>query len=264
MRINQHLYLIYIQYLGFRYSGWQVQPGQRTIEEMLSKTLKFILRGESFKILGAGRTDAKVSSLTMAFELFVDNPITDFKTFLTTFNYNLPPDIRAINIKPVSKSFNIIKDVKTKEYVYLFSFGGKNHPYCAPFLANIQDVLNIQIMKEAVELFEGTHDFSNYTVKNKGDSKTKRTIYSCSLMENKIITASFFPQKTFALHVIGTGFLRYQIRMIMGALIQLGKGEINLVDIKASIDSNNSERFTYIAPGSGLHLRHIEFGAIKE
>lgn len=263
MRQAQHLYLIRIQYLGFRYSGWQIQPGQRTIEGMISKTLRFILPDEPFKILGAGRTDAKVSAFEMAFELFLKNPIADTNIFLALFNQNLPPDIRAMTIDPISQKVNIIKDAKTKEYVYLFSYGAKNHPFCAPFLANIQENLDIDVMKKTAGLFEGIHDFCNYTVKEKGNSETERTITSCVLQENSILTASFFPKKSYALHVVGTGFLRYQIRMIMGALIQLGKGEITFVDIEASLRSNEEKRFTYIAPGSGLHLHRLVFDLSK-
>ena len=222
-----------MQYLGFRYSGWQIQPKQRTIEGMLSKTLKFVLPDEQFKILGAGRTDAKVSALDMAFELFLENPILDIKGFLVLFNQNLPPDIRAMAMEPISKKFNIIKDAKVKEYVYLFSYGSKNHPFCAPFLANIQGALNIDMMIEAARLFEGTHEFANYTVKEHGKSRTERNIISCILKENAVLSANFFPEKSYALHVKGTGFLRYQIRMVMGALIQLGKGKITLDHITA-------------------------------
>lgn len=259
MANTYHTYLIHIQYLGFRYSGWQTQPVQRTIEGMLSKTIRFILPDEPFKILGAGRTDAKVSSMDMALELFLENPVADTTSLLILLNQNLPPDIRAISIAPISGDFNIIKSSKTKKYVYLFSFGEKNHPYCAPFLANIHDNLNLAIMQRAALLFEGEHDFSSYTVKNKGNSKTIRNILSCELRENQVLTANFFPERSYALHIEGTGFLQYQIRLMMGALIQLGKGEIDLNDIEASLDPSNNIRFTYIAPGSGLHLHQLEF-----
>lgn len=260
MRQSQHSYLVRIQYLGFRYSGWQIQPGQRTIEGMLSKTLKFVLPNEPFRILGSGRTDAKVSALVMAFELFLENPVKDTTMFLALFNRNLPPDIRAMSIDPISRKFNIIKDVKTKEYIYLFSCGEKNHPFCAPFLASIQERLDIETMKKAARLFEGNYNFSNYTVKKKGDSDTKRTIRVCELKENKVLTANFFPQTSYALHVEGAGFVRYQIRMIMGALIQLGKGELALDDIEAFLKDYSDKRQTYIAPGSGLLLHQLEFG----
>jgi len=260
MQIERHFYLVGIQYLGFRYSGWQQQPGQKTIEAMLHKTLQFILPNRKLKILGAGRTDAKVSALDMAFELFLEgSEIADTDRFLQLLNTNLPPDIFALNVKKVDASFNIIKDVEQKEYVYLFSHGEKNHPFCAPFLANILDLLDIDAMKTAAELFEGTHDFSNYTGSRRKNSQTVRTIFSCKLQENEMIKANFFPDKSYALHVKGSGFMRYQVRMIMGALIQLGKGEITSHDIKSSLERDTIFNLTFIAPASGLLLHKLDF-----
>lgn len=256
---HRFFYVIKLQFLGFRYSGWQKQPHQKTIEGMLSKTLKFILPGCRFKILGAGRTDAKVSALEAAFELFLDDcPIEDLDTFLTLFNKNLPQDIRATNIREVDASFNIIKNPKGKEYVYLFSYGEKNHPFSAPFITNVLEELDLQLMMSATKLFVGNHDFSAYTVKAQDQSKTLRCIDVCEIRENTILKANFFPEKSYALHVVGKGFMRYQIRMMMGALIQLGKGQLHYDDIVESLTENNNVQLTYVAPGSGLLLSRLE------
>ncbi|WP_276166847.1 tRNA pseudouridine synthase A [Zobellia alginiliquefaciens] len=260
MQIARYCYLIRVQYLGFRYSGWQKQPGQKTIEVMLTKTLKFVLGNQKFKILGAGRTDAKVSALSMVFELFLDGePLVDKDVFLSLFNKNLPPDIKALSISETNSSFNIIQDAKNKEYVYLFSSGEKNHPFCAPFLANILDPLNIEKMKIGAELFEGCHDFKTYTARLQENTKTERTILSCELKKNELLKANFFPKESYALHVSGKGFMRYQIRMIMGALIQLGKGDLTLTDIEDSLKPESTIKLTYVAPGSGLLLNQLEF-----
>lgn len=260
MQLKRNSYLVGVQYLGFRYSGWQKQPEQKTIELMLIKTLKFVLPGRPLKILGAGRTDAKVSALDMFFELFLEGePIKNTILFLKIFNHNLPPDIRALTLKEVDSSFNIIKDAKLKHYIYLFSYGEKNHPFCAPFLANILEHLNIKAMQTAAMLFEGTHDFSNYTAKLQENTKTIRTIISCELTENQLLKANFFPEISYALNVKGQGFMRYQIRMIMGALIQLGKNELSSTDIQNSLQKNTTLKLNYIAPASGLLLNKLDF-----
>lgn len=259
MKKQRFYYVINLQYLGFRFSGWQKQPQQKTIEGMLSKTLKFVLPGTKFKILGAGRTDSKVSALDAAFELFLDDkPIEELTVFLELFNRNLPSDIRAIGIRSVDESYNIIKDPKSKEYVYLFSFGEKNHPFCAPFITNILEDLNLEAMKKGANLFVGSHNFTSYTVKGQKNRSRVRTIEICEIRQNNILKANFFPKKTYALHVIGKGFMRYQIRMMMGALIQLGKGELMINDIQTSLTAENKLQLTYVAPGSGLLLNKLE------
>ena len=252
--------MIQLQYLGFRYSGWQKQPQQRTVEGMITKTLKFVLEGQKFKILGAGRTDAKVSAINTAFELFLEEtPIVDHQKFLEVFNMNLPPDIKALEIKEVDALFNIIQNAKTKEYVYLFSFGSKHHPFCAPFLANFHENLDVEIMKEGAQLFVGTHNFSAYTARLRENTDVMRTIESCKIKPNTLLTANFFPETSYALYVTGKGFMRYQIRMIMGALVQLGRNELQLQDVKESLCDSNKLQLTFVAPGSGLLLNHLEF-----
>ena len=259
MQKERFYYVVKLQFLGFRYSGWQKQPHQKTIEQMLIKTLKFVLPNTSYKILGAGRTDAKVSALDAGFELFVNESISNLEEFIAIFNKNLPPDIRILSMKQVDASFNIIKNSKYKEYVYLFSYGQKNHPFAAPFIANIIEELNVELMKKAAELFEGEHDFSTYTSRLQDNTVAIRRIESCILKKNDILKANFFPENSFALHVKGKGFMRYQIRMIMGALIQLGRGELLFSDIEESLLENNAIQLTYVAPGSGLHLNKLEF-----
>lgn len=258
--VNRNYYLIRVQFLGFRYSGWQVQPGQKTVGGMILKTLKFTLPGRKLKILGAGRTDAKVSALDAAFELFLDGPpIASLNAFINKMNLNLPSDIKIVDISETNKDFNIIRSSKLKEYVYLFSFGGKNHPYCAPFMANIQEDLDIALMKTGAKSFEGTHNFSNYTVKQKTNKQIERQIISSEIVENNILNANFFPDKSYALCITGKGFLRYQVRMIMGALIQLGKGRLQLDDIRNSLLPGSKINLTFVAPGSGLLLNRLKF-----
>ncbi len=260
MHKKRFYYIVRLQYLGFRYSGWQKQPGQLTIERMLIKTLKFILPGIEFKILGAGRTDAKVSSLNGAFELFVmERELPPLNKFIDLFNTNLPSDIRVTDIIPTTPDFNVIQQSKRKEYVYLFSYGTKNHPFCAPFLTNVLENLDIASMREAAGLFEGTHDFSSYTAKLKANTTVVREVLSCELVPNSLLTANFFPEESFALIVNGSGFMRYQIRMMMGALFQVGKGELSINDIKESLKPNSNIKFTTVAPGSGLLLNKLSF-----
>ena len=227
---------------------------------MLKKTLKFVLEEQPFKILGSSRTDAMVSAQNAAFELFLDgDALQDLPSFLRIFNLNLPPDIRASTIEVVDKDFNIIQNPKEKEYVYLFSFGAKNHPFCAPFLTSIFEMLNLDLMQQGAALFEGTHDFKSYCTKPTGAGNYTREILKCKIVPNDIIEANFFPKESYALHVQGTGFLRNQVRLMMGSLIQLGKGEIDLVYIEESLRSGNKNLMNFIAPASGLILNKIEF-----
>jgi len=256
-------YLVKIQYLGYRLHGWQRQPNFKTVEGLIKKTLKFVLPGRKVKILGSSRTDAMVSANDGAFELFIyDSPLDDLQEFMVLFNKNLPPDIRAIDITQVDSGFNIIQHPKLKEYLYLFSFGNKNHPFCAPIMANFQDDLDIARMKQGALLFEGEHYFGNYCVDPSEKTILVRTLVHSRIIGNEIYSANFFPKDSYIFMVKGSGFLRYQIRLMMGTLIQLGKNEISLEDISNSLQPGNDQVTNFIAPASGLILYKTDFESL--
>lgn len=257
--MHKFYYLVRIQFLGYRFHGWQKQPKVKTVHLMIDRTLKFILQDKKFKTLGAGRTDGMVSAESAAFELFLEEPIGDLSNFLKDFNFNLPQDIRALSIEAKDADFNIIKDSKSKEYHYLFAHGGKFHPFCAPIMTTILDRLDIDLMKLGAKLFEGKHNFLAYCYRASASGKYQRNIDFCSLEENTIYKANFFPDETFLLKVKSSGFGRNQIRLMMGTLIELGRGERDLESIEKSLEKGYTTPMTYIAPASGLILHNIEF-----
>lgn len=256
---KKYFYVIKLQYLGYRFHGWQKQPNVKTLHLMVDRTFNYILEGKKFKTLISGRTDAMVSAEETAMELFVHEPIEDFQAFLALFNLNLPQDIRALDIYEVDETFNIIQHSKVKEYNYLFAFGEKNHPFCAPIMTTILGDLDITLMQKAAKLFEGSHFFKSYCYKPKENGEFHREILSCELVENKEYTASFFPKTTYLLKVKGKGFMRNQIRLMMGTLIEVGQGKRPTRDIENSLKEDYTHQMQYIAPASGLILKSIEF-----
>jgi len=256
--MEKHYYFIEIQYLGFRFSGWQKQKDVKTVQEMVDRTISFIFGHENFKTLGAGRTDAKVSANKYAFELFVNEKL-DEDAFLDNLNKNFPPDIKALALKKIDEKFNIINDSKMKEYIYIFTHGDKPHPFSAPFMVRFDHDLNIKLMKMGARLFEGTHHFKNYCYKPNEGGVFQRDILYCEITNNDLYTASFFPEKSWILHVHGKGFGRHQVRSMMGTLISLGRGDITLEDISNSLSEGSPKKIGFIAPSSGLMLNQIHF-----
>jgi tRNA pseudouridine38-40 synthase len=257
---KRYFYVVKVQFLGYRFHGWQKQPNTKTVHLMIDRTLKFILGDQKFKTLGAGRTDAMVSANEAAFELFLDHePIENEVEFLDLFNKNLPQDIRALSITEVDAKFNIIQDSKLKEYHYVFAQGAKFHPFAAPIMTTILDSLDIELMTEGAQLFEGKNNYKTYCYKPTQEGLYNRELICCELIENTLYTANFFPEKSYVLKVIGKGFGRHQIRLMMGALIKLGRGDIDLEFIKNSLKPESNYVMDYIAPASGLILHKIEF-----
>jgi tRNA pseudouridine38-40 synthase len=126
-------------------------------------------------------------------------------------------------------------------------------------MTTILDDLDLELMKEGAKLFEGENYLKSYCYKPTDNGIYTRTILTCELIENTIYSANYFPEKTYLLRVKGKGFMRNQIRLIMGTLIDLGKGKLTLDDIKASLLPDSTVKMNYIAPASGLILNTIEF-----
>jgi len=148
-----------------------------------------------------------------------------------------------------------------KEYVYLFSYGDKNHPFAAPYMVNIAGDLDIELMKEAAQLFEGEHDFRSYTYKPNPETKTIAKIDSSVIASNDLYTASFFPEESYAFRVRGKGFKRHQLRLMMGILFDLGQGKFDLDFFKNTLDASQDIKLTRIAQASGLLLQDVEIQA---
>lgn len=225
---------------------------------MVDRTIKYVLGDLKFKTLGSSRTDAMVSANHMALELFVRQPL-ELDQFLNDLNLNLPADIKALKIDEVDSSFNIIQSPKTKEYVYLFAFGAKPHPFSAPFICNIQEDLDIELMQEGAACFEGTHNFKKYCTKPSAGTSFDREVLVSKITSNDILEANFFPKQTYAYHIHSKGFMRHQVRLMMGQLFELGRGKISLADLAKSLSEPDDQSLDTIAPASGLMLNNINF-----
>ncbi|RJE72706.1 tRNA pseudouridine(38-40) synthase TruA [Reichenbachiella sp. MSK19-1] len=258
MQGQRYYYLIELQYLGFRYHGFQKQPNVKTVQLVLERTLNYVLGHKDHKVLPSGRTDAMVSANQAYIELFVKEQL-DEQVFLKDFNHNLPSDVRAMSIEQVDAKFNVILNPKIKEYLYLFSFGEKNHPFAAPYICHINDHLDIEQMKKGAQLFQGRHNFQNYVYKPSEMTVLEREVVQCELVNNDIYTASFFPKQSYMLRVCGPGFMRHQVRLMAGALINLGRGVHTMEELELSLTQKREEPFTFIAPASGLILNSIKF-----
>lgn len=225
---------------------------------MVDKTLSFVFEETNYKTIGVGRTDAKVSANTYYIQMFTDKIVKE-DTFIASLNANFSPDFRAISIQKVARGFNVINAPKIKEYHYYFSFGEKNHPFSAPFIVNVDENLDLETMQEAAELFVGEHYFHKYCTRPSEKTMFKRIIDSCEIIENDVLTANFFPEMSYIFKVRGKGFLRYQIRLMMATLFEVGKGNLDLQFIEASLKEDNDRKYMRNnAPSSGLQLYDIE------
>ena len=251
-------YLIRLEFLGFRFSGWQKQANAKTLHDIVDKSLSFVFEDSAYKTIGIGRTDAKVSADDFAFELFLNEAI-DIPKMLKDLNHNLPFDIRVKTIEEVDVKFNIIQNPKIKEYHYYFSFGDKSHPFNAPHIINFEQTLDIAKMQEAVKVYEGTHNFKRFACKPSAQTIFVREILSATIEKNTRYLGEHVPENAHVFKIRSKGFLRYQVRLMMAALIDVGSGVYAIEDLKSILTDYDKEPMKHNAPSSGLNLHKINF-----
>ncbi|KEO74942.1 tRNA pseudouridine(38-40) synthase TruA [Anditalea andensis] len=258
MQNRPHTYLFWIQYLGFRYHGWQKQPNLKTIQGRLERVIRYVLGHDNFSILAAGRTDSGVSCENGAFELFNIDPII-IGAFIEEVNISLPDDIRLLSGQVVSSKFNIIQDVQSKEYRYYFTHGEKPHAFVAGNMAWVHGTLDIGLIEKAVDAFIGEHDFRRFCSKNKNTDNYVRKISEAEIIVVDPVFGNLYPEKVYCFRVKGTGFLMHQVRMMVGALFLIGQGKLTREDIKEALVSPDHLPLAGKAPAHGLVLNNIWF-----
>lgn len=254
----KHYYLIRVAYLGFRLHGWQKQPGVKTVHLMIDRTLRFVFQNEEFKTLGASRTDAMVSASESAFELFLNQDLP--QNFEKDFQRNLPPDILFKSIEKVDGEFNIIQSVRAKTYRYYFCFGPKPNPLIASFMAWYPEVWDLDRLRKGLNLLQGTHNFKSFCTQPKEGSQFVRTIDLAELKKNDKLIANFIPEDSYYIDFKSKGFVRNQVRLMVGALYLLSTDRLTFEEFeKALIEHYDFNNQLIIAHASGLHLVSIEF-----
>lgn len=253
-------YKLTLSYLGYRYFGWQKQKAETlTVQGKLEKAIKKFHEGEKVKTLGASRTDAKVSAFAHVCKLTVDLEYEDTEKLKSLINSHLPQDIHILKVEKSTDKFRVINDVKTKEYLYFFSNEEFVSPFSAPFIVNFHDKLDIELMQKGAKFFEGDFNFKNYVYKGNEDKLYDRSVEACEIVENKeFFQSQEFPRSYF-LRIKASGFMRHQVRIIVGSLINLGRGQISLEELEASLDGTKPAKAGFVAPASGLFLKEIWF-----
>lgn len=241
-------YLIKFSYDGSNFCGFQTQKGLRTIQEELENALTKINNSKPTTITATGRTDKGVHALCQYGHADIDVDITE-KKLKRALNSNLPDDIHVIETKIVSPNFHARYHVKKKEYQYIINLGEYN-PLERNYIFQYNHDLNINCIEKAIHYFEGTHDFRAFVTNNKEKENCIRTIYKASVSQeqNKLIM-------TFS----GTGFLRYQVRNMVGILIRVGEEKLSPEMVEKIIESKDRTRSGKTAPAEGLYLVKVEY-----
>lgn len=241
-------YLIKFSYDGTAYCGFQKQKGLDTIQERMEYALTHVNNSKPTTITATGRTDKGVHALCQYGHADIDVNITE-KKLKRALNSNLPSDIHVIETKVVEDTFHARYNVKSKEYKYLINVG-EYDPIERNYVFQYNHELNVEKMKEALPYFMGTHDFRAFVTENKEKNNCIRTItYAQIEQKGDIININFK----------GDGFLRYQVRNMVGILIKIGENKISPDYVEKIIESKDRTKAGKTAPAEGLYLVNVDY-----
>ncbi len=239
-------YKITFSYDGSNFNGYQVQPNLRTVQGELEKAVSFLNKKTYTQVVASGRTDKGVHALaqTAMFDLNINNTLYKIKRGL---NSNLPEDIHIIDVIKVDDDFHARFNVKKKEYIYKLNTG-EYDPINRNYIYQYNNKLDIESMDEAIKYFIGTHDFTSFVPTEDLKENPIRTIYKANIKRtNDIIEISFQAD----------GFMKYQVRNMVGLLISIGEGKKKPSDVKNIINNKNrSQKFKTASP-VGLYLKKV-------
>ena len=238
-----------VAYDGTDYCGWQVQPNGMTVEEILNRELS-ALTGEEVKVIGASRTDAGVHAEGNV-AVFATETGIPAQRIAYALDCRLPEDIVAVKSEEVPGDWHPRYQCSVKTYEYRILNREMPDPVCRRSTVHVSYPLNLGDMRTAAGYLKGEHDFKSFCSPHTEVKDTVRTVHSLEIeKEGDIITV----------RISGNGFLYNMVRIIVGTLINVGRGACPPEKVKEILEARDRRKAAATAPAKGLVLKYIRYG----
>jgi len=237
-----------IEYDGTNYHGSQIQANGHTIQAEMQQCIER-LTGEKTSILFAGRTDTGVHALgqVVAFDTEATIPPDRWQYALNSF---LPDDIKVLHSTEVAASFHPRFDAVSKSYRYKIYRKNRGQTLWRNYAFLCTDKLNLEAMREAARCLEGSHDFRSFCASGSSVKNFERKVLSCRLEE---------AEPFLYLDITANGFLYNMVRIIMGTLLEVGRGNLAPGDIDRILAARDRSLAGPTAPPQGLYLMAVHY-----
>ena len=237
-----------ICYDGTKYRGWQRLTGvENTIQGKLEQTLSRLL-GETVEVSGSGRTDAGAHALGQVVSFHTESTLS-CQDILEGLRRYLPEDIGIYFCQEVHPRFHARLNAKTKRYRYRIWNSGDPCVFDRKYLWQLPEELDLDAMNKAAAYFLGEHDFSAFCANKKMKKSTVRRIDSIDIKKSG---------QELILSFTGNGFLYNMVRILVGTLVEVGRGERSVDSIPA-LFGQKREQAGILAPAQGLCLMEVTY-----
>lgn len=244
-------YLLLTSYDGTDFSGWQIQPGKRTVQGTVREAAARIFGGDVLPV-ASGRTDSGVHALGQVVCLDGVTGIPPEK-LAACFNRLLPPDVRVLKSCAAPEDFDCTRGARKKTYLYRAYFADAEMPLLSRYAARLPQRPDVARMRAAAELLIGTHDFAAFRSSGYTSKTSERTIYAVEVAEREIMFGN-----AYEITVAGNGFLYNMVRILAGELFAVGCGKEQ--KISRAFETGARKDLARTMPPQGLVLLKVEYG----
>ena len=234
-----------VAYDGGAFAGWQSQLHRKTVQDEIERAFHKI-SGARVRVHGAGRTDTDVHALAQVAHVdLLDRKIAAAR-WPIALNAVLPNTVRVLNCQYVSEKFHARYSAKGKTYRYRIFTGPILPPLEFERAWHVAAPIDGDLLKRAAEIFVGRHDFKAFAA-NRGTKpeSTVRTIRSVRVRKSR---------ELITIEITGDGFLYKMVRLMVGAIVRVTQGKMELKEIASALQSARAEHSRFVAPAEGLYL----------
>lgn len=247
-------YKLLLQYDGTDFHGWQIQGDLRTVQGELTNALSLI-DGRSVDVHGSGRTDAGVHAEGQVASVEIEREILPAK-LRAAINGNIGRDVRVLSVEIVADDFHARYSALEKTYVYRIVNGPVISPFWWRYAHHDARKLDLERMKRAAELFHGKHDWTAFSAAQSDVEDRVRTVTGVEIVERADERSH---GALIEFRVSANGFLRYMVRAMAGALMAVGRGELEPEGIAEALESGVRPALAVTAPACGLTLQSVRY-----
>lgn len=240
-------YFIKLAYKGTHYHGWQIQENAHTVQAELNEKISLML-GESINLVGCGRTDTGVHARAFYAHLDISNEMDQLESLAFKLNGFLPEDIVVFEIFEVPLDFHARFDAKSRTYKYYIS--RQKNPFLTDQSFYYHGELDIAKMNAACEIL---FDHSDFTSFSKLHTQTKTN--NCKIYEARWEERG----QTLVFTIRADRFLRNMVRAIVGTMIEIGSGKLEVKDMQRIIEARDRSDAGFSVPAEGLFLEDVEY-----
>ncbi len=247
-------YILKLKFLGTNFSGYQVQPGKRTVQSVIQDALERLF-DKRYEIKGCSRTDSGVHAnvFYVTFDLPENASSITPNKMPYAFNSVLPDDISVLDAALVDDDFHVRHNVHFKEYVYIIDNSLIRDPFTHSRVYHYPKLLTddkINQMNLAAEIICGKHDFSCFMSSGSSVTDTVRDIKYLDVTKNG---------NEIIIRIAADGFLYNMVRIISGTLLDVAKGKVTVENIKEMLKSGDRSKAGPTLPACGLYLNYVKF-----